>query len=272
MPGVASRRRGLVALALVWLAGCAAPPSSTRRAAAARAAIAPTGALRIAVYGGSPTSMVRLPGVPEMRGLSIDLGRELARRLEIEAEIVVLARAAEVVDALKAGRADFTITNATPARAAELDFTSPLVALELGYLVLTDSPVRAIADVDQPGRRIGVSQGSTSQGALTQQFRHAAVVPAPSLDQAARMLVQREIDAFATNKAILHELADRLPGTAVLPGRWGLEQLAIALPKGRDPAGLAFLSAYAEEARRGGAVQRAAQRAGLRGSVAPTER
>jgi polar amino acid transport system substrate-binding protein len=243
------------------LSGCASTPAPE-----VRQALAPTGTLRVAVYQGSPTSMVRGPGSEEMRGLSVELGRELARRLGVPAEVRVFQRVAEVVDALKAGQADFTITNATPARAQDVDFTPPLVALELGYLSLPGSPVQALSDVDRPGVRIGVSQGSTSQGVLTRQFQHARVVAAPSLQAAGEMLQRREIDAFATNKAILFEMSDRVPGARVLEGRWGLEHLAIAVPKGRGVAA-DHLKAYADAVRREGLVRDAAARAGLRGTV-----
>lgn len=263
-------RRHLVAWPVaVLLAACAtgsvnAPPE-------ARAALAPMGKLRVGVYPGSPTSMVRVPGSDAMRGLSVEIGNELARRLGVPAEIVVFDRVAEVVDALKSGRADMTITNASEARAKWVDFSAPVIGLELGYLVLPGSPVTSIDTVDQPAVRIGVTQGSTSQGVLARQFKHAALVPAPSLKAAAAMLKAHDIDAFATNKAILFQLTDALPGAHVLDGRWGMEHLAIAVPKGRD-AGLPYLRRFADEVRLNGQVQLVAQRAGLRGAVAPEER
>lgn len=251
-----------VVLAAV-LAGCA---TFTALSPEVRQALAPTGQLRVAAYPGSPTSMVRSADGAEMRGLSVELGRELARRLQVPVEIVVFQRVAEVVEAVKAGRADFTITNATPARAQEVDFTPPLLALELGYLSLRGSPVQAQADVDRPGVRIGVSRGSSSQGVLTRKLKQASVVTAPSLQVAGEMLQRREMDAFATNKAILFELADRLPSARVLDGRWGLEHLAIAVPKNRSAA-TAYLRDFAESVRAQGLVARAAERAGLRGAV-----
>jgi polar amino acid transport system substrate-binding protein len=254
----------LGSLALAALAGCATAPGL---APEVRQALAPTGTLRVAVYPGSPTSMVRAAGSGEMRGLSVEIGRELASRLGVPAEIVVFQRVAEVVDALKNGRADFTITNATPARAQDIDFTPPLVALELGYLALPGSPVQSIAEVDRPGMRIGVSQGSTSQGTLTREFKQARVVPAPSLQAAGDMLQRREIDAFATNKAILFELADNVPGARVLDGRWGLEHLAIAVPKGRGTAAAEYLRSFAQSVRSEGLVRAASSRAGLRGTA-----
>jgi polar amino acid transport system substrate-binding protein len=258
--------RAVAVLGLALLAGCAGMPPP-----AVRAALAPSGTLRVAVYTGSPTSMLRSAGSGEMRGMAVDLGRELGERLGVPVEIVVFQRVAEVIEALKTSRADFTVTNATSARAVDVDFTAPLIALELGYLSLPGSPVQSIDAVDQPGHRIGVSQGSSSQAALTRQLRHATVVPAPSLQVAGQMLAARELDAFATNKGILFELADTLPGARVLPGRWGLEHLAIGMPKGRDAA-MPWLRGFAEQARTSGAVQRAAERAGLRGTVDAGER
>ena len=78
------------------------------------------------------------------------------------------------------------------------------------------------------------------------------------------MLKESRIDAFATNKGVLFQMADGLPGARVLDGRWGAESLAIAVPKGRD-AGKPWLERFTSAVREEGLVQRAAQRAGLRG-------
>lgn len=230
--------------------------------------LAPTGTLRVGVYAGSPTSLVRGPGAGEMRGVTVDVGREMARRLGVPVEWVVLERVPQIIDALKAGRADFTITNASPARAREVDFTAPLIGLESGYLVAGASPLRSLADVDRAGVRVGVTQGSTSQGVLSRDLKQARLVVAPSVEAATQMLRQGELDAFATNKGILFEMSDQIPGSRVLDGRWGLEQLAIAVPQGRGAAA-AWLKAFAADVTATGLVQQAATRAGLRGTVAP---
>ena len=114
---------------------------------------------------------------------------------------------------------------------------------------------------------MGVSQGSTSQGVLTRELKQASVVPVPSIKAASEMLAQGKLDAFATNKAILFEMADGLPGAKVLPGRWGLEHFALGIPKGRDPV-VPYLARFADAAMREGVVSRAVERAGLRGTVA----
>ena len=255
-----------LALATVLFGACTGLPSGpTAPLALHSQTLAPTGQLRVGVYLGSPTSLVK-DASGEARGVSVDLGKEFARRLGVPYEQLEFARLALVLDALKAGQVDFTVTNATAARAQDMNFTAPLVGLELGYLVLANARVSAAADVDRPDIRVGVAQGSSSQAALTRALKNAAVVPAPSLKVAADMLARGEIDTFATNKAILFEMADSLPSATVLSGRWGVEQLAIAIPKGREAA-MDDVRRFAEEMKASGLVQRAAERAGLRGVV-----
>jgi len=259
-------RRAWLALGLALLAGCAstadtAPPATVRQA------LAPTGTLRVAVYPGSPTSLVDSGSPGQERGLAAELGRELARRLGVPAVLVVFERPAEIVEGLKAGRADFTLTNASPARAREIDFTSAVVRLESGYLSAAGSGVVAQAQVDVPGVRVGVAQGSSSHAALQRDLKAAQVVPVASVMVAAEMLRKGELDLFASNKGILFDMADRLPGSRVLEGRWALEQLAVGVPKGRE-AGAAWLQAFVEDPATKTLVRQAAQRAGLRGLAA----
>ena len=59
-------------------------------------------------------------------------------------------------------------------------------------------------------------------------------------------------------------MSDALPGSRVLDGRWGLEHLALAIPKGRD-AGFAYVCAFAVDSKSGGLVAAAAARVALRG-------
>ena len=51
---------------------------------------------------------------------------------------------------------DVTFTNASAARARVVDFTTPLIRLELGLLVPGSSTVQAFDQVDQAGMRVGV--------------------------------------------------------------------------------------------------------------------
>jgi len=229
--------------------------------------LAPTGVLRVGVYLGSPTSLVRVGPSGESFGIALELGKALGQQLGVAVQVVEFPRVAEVIAAIKDERVDMTFTNATAARAKEIDFTAPLVQLELGILVPTNSSIKNFGDVDKQGVRLGVSQGSSSQSVLGQRLKQTMIVPVPSLEVAASKLQNNELDAFATNKGILFELNEKLSGFQVLQDRWGLENLAIAIPKGREDA-LPFLNVFAQKVRESGQLDLMAKRAGLRGMTA----
>jgi polar amino acid transport system substrate-binding protein len=254
----------VAAAALACLAACATesgpPDSATVRA------LAPTGALRVGLYPGTPTSILGDPASADTRGVGFELGRALAKRAGVAFEPVVLPNNAAVFAAAKAGSVDMIFTNATPARMRDVDFSPTVLQVEQGYLVPPASVIFALDQVDRPGVRVGVSEGSTSEGALARELKNATLVRTASLESASGMLSSGKLDAFATNKAILFEMSDRIPGSRILPGRYGLEGLAIGIPKGRDAA-MPFVSRFVADAKADGQVARAAERAGLRGTV-----
>jgi polar amino acid transport system substrate-binding protein len=266
----------LLAAAAALLAGCAgnaiapSPPAaqSLGVAASPQQVLAPLGRLRVGLYPGSPTSLIGDAGAADAKGLGLELGRALAQRLGVAFEPVVFAKNADLLEALKAARVDMSFTNATPERALEMDFSAPVLSIEKGYLVPFGSPIRELADVDRAGVRIGVSQGSSSERELAHEFKQAVLVPTATISSAIDMLASGTLAAFATNKAILFEMSDELPGSKVLAGHWGLESMAIAIPKGRE-AGLPLLQDFAREAQAQGLIARAVQRVGLRGTIAP---
>jgi polar amino acid transport system substrate-binding protein len=233
---------------------------------AAREILAPEGRLRAGVFAGSPLSMARDIRTGEMHGLCVDLGKELARRLGVRFEPLEFQRIAEVIEAMKAGGVDFTISNATPARAVDVAFSQTLLSVELGYLIPAISGITTIADIDKSGVRVGVTAGSTSQGTLPNILPNATVVPAQNSSRAIEMFERGEIDVFATNKPTLFGMSDQMPGARVLEGRWGVEHIAVAIPRGREAA-LEYLHRFVEEMQTNGLLAQAVARAGLRGVV-----
>ena len=264
-----SRRNWLTgALAAALLAGCAVtpPPVATPEA---RAALAPRGKLRVGIYAGSPISQIDKSG--RKTGVAYELGRELARWLDVPFEPLEYRTADDVFEALQAMEVDITFTQASDERARDVDFTLPLLNLERGYLVPSSSKVRSMAEIDRAGMKVAVVQGSPAQAVLARTYRHAQLVPVATPKAAAGLLAQRKIDAFAAGKDVLYTLADGMSGVQVLDGRWGLEPLALAVPKGRQ-AGLSYLSRFALTVRRDGTLESAVDRAGLRGTVEPSTR
>ena len=229
-------------------------------------ALAPSGKLRVGLYPGTPSSIIGNPASGNAKGVGFDLGRALAERAGVPFEPVVFRNNADVLAAAKSGAVDMVFTNASPARMKDLDFSPAVLQVEQGYLVPAGSTVRALDEVDRADMRVGVSESSTSEATLARALRNASMVRVASLKVAIGMLAAAELDAFASNKAILFGMSDELTGSRVLPGRYGVEHLAIGIPKGREVA-MPFVTTFVSEAKARGVVARAVEHAGLRGTL-----
>ncbi len=278
---LAARRWPAAFALLAVLAGCVgsplpAPPQAAAATSAAapvmaaeRAALAPTGVLRVGVYRGSPSSYLAGEGGMPARGVGYLLGQAFAQQLGVPFEPVVFAKNADVIAAVQQGRVDLVFTNATSERARTIDFSPAVLDVEKSVLVPAASPFGSLDALRGRPARIGVSAGSSTGTELASIYSSLRLEPVPTLQQAAKLLTQGRIDGFATNKAILFELADQVPGARVLPGAWGYEHFAIGIPQGRA-GGRAFLERFAREAAAaGGVLQRAVEQSRLRGTAAP---
>ena len=149
--------------------------------------------------------------------------------------IYIFPRVADVIDAIKDGNVDFTVTNATPVRAKDINFSQVLLMVELGYMVPADSPITRPEQIDGPGIRIGVSKGGTSERVLAEKYRNAKIIATDSVPDAIKSLRDGAFDVYATNKSILFQMAQSLPGARVLDGNWGANIWRLPCRRGVRP-------------------------------------
>jgi polar amino acid transport system substrate-binding protein len=198
-PGSAAARRArFTGIALALLIVGRALGVAPAGAAGETEVLAPSGHLRVGVYPGSPTSQVTDPSTQQIHGVTYDLGREFAARLNVPVEYLSFQRIADVVNAIKDGKVDFTVTNATAARANDVSFSRNLLSVELGYLVPANSPIVRAEQIDGPGIRIGVTKGGTSERVLSERFKNAKIISAESVAGAINALRNGELDVYAS--------------------------------------------------------------------------
>ena len=173
------------------------------------------------------TSHTRLrdPASGEMKGVGFDLGKELARRMEVPFEPVLYRVIEDLIAGAKSGEWDVAFVGTSPARAKEMDFTGPALETEVGYLVPSGSSISTSADVDRSGIRVGVPEKSQADSVLSRTLKNAELVRGPGLASVSEMLKSGKVDVFAANKANLFEMSDQLPGSKVLDGRFAAPQL-----------------------------------------------
>ena len=246
--------------------GALAPP-----AAAARE-LAPSGTLRVAINFGNPILASKDAASGEPRGVSVDLARELGRRLGVPVQLVTYTAAGKVVEGIRNQEWDIGYFAIDPVRAMDTDFTAAYVVIEGAYLVRQDSPIKRNEEVDRAGNRIVVGKGSAYDLYLTREIKQATLVRAQTSPAVTDMMVADKIEVAAGVKQQLQADAKRIPGLRLLDGRFMVINQAMATPKGR-PAGLEYLTKFVEEMKASGFVADALKRHGIEGAaVAPASR
>ncbi len=248
------------------VAGCAVAPTDPN--AGVRRALAPTGSLRVGLIS-VPVHAIKDPYSGELRGVSHDLGIELAARLGVTFEPIMYPNPTAYVAAGQAGRWDIGSLGVAPEREALFDFAQPHLEVDYGYLVPADTRVASVNEVDRAGVRVALVARSASDLALTKELKHALVVRGRDLSALIDLVVLGDADVIAAQKTNLYDIAPRVPGSRVLDGRPGSEKQALAILKGRDATALAYVHAFIQDAKNRGLVQRAIDRAGIRGVLVP---
>lgn len=219
-----------------------------------RQAFAPTGRLRAAINLGNPILAGRDAATGEPAGVSIDLARAFAARLGVPAELVVFDTAAKSVEAVTQEQADIGFFAVDPLRGAGIAFTAPYVLIEGAYLVRDGSHRRDNAEVDQPGCRVVVGQGSAYDLHLSRALQHATILRAPSSPAVVDTFITEQADVAAGVKQQLEADAKRLGGLRLLPGRFMVIEQAMGLPKGRGAEAAGALGDFVEEMKASGFV------------------
>jgi len=236
-----------------------------------RADFAPTGKLRVGVNYGNPVLATRDAQSGELRGVAVDLARELGRRSELPVEIVAFDSAGKMFDAVKAGAWDVAFLAVDPGRASEIDFTEPYVEIEGTYLIPPGAPFHNVGDVDRDGVRVGVSGKSAYDLFLSRSLKHAQIVRAQSPESAFDLILSSKVDVLAGVRQTLVAHSAKLPGSRVFEDRFMAIGQAMGIVKGRDE-GAAYLREFIEDVKASGFVARAIDKSGVRGVTVPPTR
>jgi len=230
--------------------------------AALRAEFAPTGKLRAAINHGNPVLAVRDAKTSELRGVTVDLSRELGRRLGLPVELVPFDAAGKVSAAAKTGVWDVAYLAIDPERAQDIDYSAPYVELEGTYLVPAGSKLRKVEDADQTGVRIAVSPKSAYDLFLSRSLKHAQIVRPGTTAESLQLLAAHKLEAVAGIRTSLVTASRTIPGSRVMRDRFMAIPQAAGIPKGR-PQAARFLREFIDGVKASGFVQAALKRHGL---------
>lgn len=248
----------------LFIGGCVG--MQTAASPETKAAVAPTGKLRVAFLS-SPIYATKDSATGELKGVAVDLGKELARRVGVPFELVSYAAVPALIGGAKSGEWDVALMGINAERAAAMDFSAPYMEVEQGYLVRAGVSIATASDVDKAGVRIGVLEKAGADILLSQTLKNAVLVRTKSVPDLYALLDAGKADVISATKTTLFVGAESRPGSRVLEGRILVEPIGMGVPKGRDSAAATYVGKFVEDAKAVGLVKSAIEQAGLRGVV-----
>jgi len=160
---------------------------------------------------------------------------------------------------LQSGGADIGFLASDPERETALRFSDPYVTIDGVFAVRRDCPLTETGDVDRPGVRVALNQGSAYDLFLSRTLRHAEIIRAG--DGIAAFDAQRLEAVAGIRQSLTRHLANR-PGLRLLEPRFMQIHQCLAIRRDRTDAALRFLNETVAALIRSGFVAAALTRAG----------
>jgi polar amino acid transport system substrate-binding protein len=191
------------------------------------------GTLRIATIAGNPPySALGTNGQPE--GYDVEIGKMLAASLKVKPEFIIVDVPGRIA-ALQTRRADVSIANFTNTveRSAIIAFTSPYVVVGAVFMVLKDSPIQSVEQLNDPTFKVAYARGGTTEQISAQSAPNATKLRFDTVGDAFLALQSKQADAHLQDNQQNASFMAKEPGKyRNLPGIYSYEEIAIGLPSG----------------------------------------
>jgi polar amino acid transport system substrate-binding protein len=229
--------------------------------------LCPTGKLRIAVaVAPSPSAQFAIKVGDEIRGVAIILGRALAKKLGVEADVIAHSSSGEIQNSSADNKWDVAFLPVDAERKKFVDFGNAYHLLQSTFLVAPGSAMQSVKDADAAGIGIGgVANTATFRAAMTSTPK-ATHIEFKGVDLATQAMLEGRIQAIALSRESLGGLAAKVPGSRVLDDAFLNSTTSVCIPKGK-PAALAYVTEFIEGAKASGLVRQAFDEMGLASSI-----
>ncbi len=231
--------------------------------------LAPSGVMRVGFNYNNRNNAARNPTTGALSGPGIDLSCKLAQGMHLPFGAIAYFGVPPLLVGLANGDWDAAFAFDQTLEPPGITAAVPHIGVDNTYLVRSDATFQKVADVDAPGVRISVAQGSSPDIYLSRTLQYATLVRTPASPQALDLLGTGQVDAFAGGRGpqVLAFIA--CCGGRLLPDNFLIANLAMVVPDtvtGHSGAGLQYINEFVDWAKTSGLVQLALDRAKQGGS------
>jgi polar amino acid transport system substrate-binding protein len=227
--------------------------------------IAPTGKLRVAMNAQTAVLLRRSAEGKIIDGVGLEVGKFIAEKLGVPFDLVAYSNSNAFIQSYDKGEWDIGFGARTPLVAEKAEFILDVLLTDFLFVA---APGREFADgaqVDRPGVKIGVGTNSSSDQFLSRTLKSAELVRLPVGGQSVEALRNGQVDVWAASASNIQQVAERLPGSKIVPGAFTSDRTMVILPKGRSSAAQARIAEIVNEAKKTGIVQRSLEQTGMKG-------
>jgi polar amino acid transport system substrate-binding protein len=227
--------------------------------------------LRAAYLATNPTQAVRDPQTGQLKGVSVELANELARRLQRPVTMTGEPNPPAVIEAVAKGRAEIGFVAYEATRVGTVAFSQAYMLTQQTFIVPDGRPIRTLADVDQPGRRLGGTRSDSITLCLKRALKAATLVELDNTPERLHEVLRGgEIDALGGNRQRMTALAREGLGRVLDETYFGVPQ-SVIVPM-NDTALLALVNTAVDELRSSGRLAAWVAQSGVVGLEAAPKR
>jgi polar amino acid transport system substrate-binding protein len=169
-------------------------------------------------------------------GIGVELAHALADALHKKL-VIKNTEFTGLIPALKTGKIDLIISSMTAneERAKSIDFSDPYMHTGICLLVGAHSDVQKVEDLNKPGRKVVVKDGTTGFLYARDHLPQAQLLPISEESACVLEVIQGKADAFIYDQMSIYQFHQRNPTTTrAMLTPFQQENWAIGIRKGND--------------------------------------
>ena len=167
--------------------------------------LAPTGILRVGINmsnfllinGKDPD------GLPD--GVSPDIGKKLARELNVECKLVQFKKPGLLADAVNENMWDIGNIACEKERSKTIDFTNPYVNIDANFMFRKKDNFKTNDDINLPEIKIAVLERSAYDLWLTENFKNVELIRVNTIEESHQLFREDKVNVLAGLKPKLIE-------------------------------------------------------------------